>query len=380
MSRCQRLSVGLSSIVLDPSWGLTRNPPRPPGRRPPDYEDRFDFHTLCYDVFLDEAPSRIQLVCPRLFNLEGALRGARLELDGRPATIRSIRTFGRMDVVTLDARDRPTDLTVIGDGWRMTVPIRRQTLEAFRGLNCLLTVSRDNDPTWVTDWVRYHVREHGARAVLLFDNGSTRYAVGDLEDTLASVDGLGCVAVVSAPFPHGAPGRSRRWEPPSKFLQTGLLNLAARRFLPEARAVLSIDVDELVWSAEGRSVFDEAAGSRLGYVRFPGEWVHPPDGAVPPFRHRDHVFRAAGDRRPEKFKWCAVPGGPLQGHYWDVHRVRGVVRRYLADATSCRYWHFAEVSTHWKGRGRRGPARGLVPDEHLAGTMSRVFPEERSDP
>ena len=46
---------------------------------------------------------------------------------------------------------------------------------AFAGRNCLMTLSRDNALDWIRDWAAFHVREHGADAVLFFDNGSTDY-------------------------------------------------------------------------------------------------------------------------------------------------------------------------------------------------------------
>jgi hypothetical protein len=250
-------------------------------------------------------------------------------------------------------------------------------LAPFEGKNCLLTLSKDKDLAWIQDWAAYHVKEHGAQALLLFDNGSSRYGVEDIEASLGAVEGLETFAVIPAPFPHGALGKRPFWEPPSKFLQGGILNLAGQRFLGRARGVLSVDVDELIWSKEGRSVFDEAAASPLGYLRISGSWVFPAPDREGPCRHRDHAYADSRSREGRE-KWCLVPGGPLKSHYWDVHRIRGVFRQHLTASTRCRYWHFSHVSTDWKENRPKTPRGRSVPDPALAATMHRVFPGTES--
>jgi hypothetical protein len=368
-----RIRASLSSVILDPQWGLARKRPRPESKRPPDYDEKFDFHTLCYDVFLDERTGLINLVCPRLYNLERVLREARIEADGHPVGIHRIQRHRRTDVVSLLGSPAPALLSIAGRRWEVSVPIQSRETAAFEGKNCLLTLSKNNDLIWIQDWARYHVKEHGAQAVLFFDNGSTAYGPEDIEASLAAVEGLEVLAVVSAPFPHGALGRRSFWEPPSKFLQAGILNLGHWRFLAAARAVLSVDIDELVWSADGSSIFDEAAASPLGYVTISGSWVFPAADRVGPYRHRHHSFFDPRGRE-QREKWCVVPDGALESHIWDVHRVRGVWKKHLTRSTRCRYWHFSHVSTDWKENRPKTPKGRRTPDPRLAAAMSRIFP------
>ena len=131
----------------------------------------------------------------------------------------------------------------------------------------------------------------------------------EIEACLGAVEGLESFAVIPAPFPHGASGKRPFWEPPSKFLQSGILNLAGGRFLGKARGVLSVDIDELIWSKEGRSVFDEAAASPLGYLRISGSWVFPAPEKDGPYRHRDHTYMDSRSREGRE-KWCVVPEVP----------------------------------------------------------------------
>ena len=46
------------------------------------------------------------------------------------------------------------------------------------------------------------------------------------------------------------------------------------RYLADAYAVLNCDIDELALSAQG-NIFDQAAASAAGYVKFSGRWVTP---------------------------------------------------------------------------------------------------------
>ena len=60
-------------------------------------------------------------------------------------------------------------LSVGIDGWQEEVAVSPLGREAFAGRNCLVTLSRNNDLRWIRDWAAFHVREHGAEALLLFD-------------------------------------------------------------------------------------------------------------------------------------------------------------------------------------------------------------------
>ena len=151
--------------------GFERERPRPESKRPPDYDQKFDFRTLAYDVFLDDETGLVQLYCPKLYNLEGVFKKTRLEADGHPAEVQAIRRLKRHDVVSIQAPAEAESLSILAKDWQVSVPIQKQELGPFEGKNCLLTLSKDNALPWIQDWAAYHVKEHGAQALLLFDNG-----------------------------------------------------------------------------------------------------------------------------------------------------------------------------------------------------------------
>ena len=55
-------------------------------------------------------------------------------------------------------------------------------------------MNKNNDLAWIREWATFHQRLHGTDTVILYDNGSTAYAVDDVIETLRSVPGLARVA------------------------------------------------------------------------------------------------------------------------------------------------------------------------------------------
>lgn len=97
---------------------------------------------------------------------------AEIRLNGAPARGGQIRRFERYDVVEIPG-PAASRLALAVDGCRAEVAVSPLERGTFAALNCLFTLSRNNDLRWIRNWVRFHVREHGAEAVLLFDNSST---------------------------------------------------------------------------------------------------------------------------------------------------------------------------------------------------------------
>lgn len=83
----------------------------------------------------------------------------------------------------------------------------------------LTTLSKNNPLEWLREWVVY-VAEHGIDAVLIYDNGATRYEPEELLRTLAAVGGMQRACVVDWPFPYcPGGGPANRWD--SDFCQYG---------------------------------------------------------------------------------------------------------------------------------------------------------------
>ena len=195
-------------------------------------------------------------------------------------------------------------------------------LRRFRGTRALVIISKDNDLAWIRDWATFYVRNHGCNAILFYDNGSTRYGLGELRALFASIAGIDVARVEPWRFKFGSPrARFELWD--SDFWQYGMLPHARHRFLARAAAVLNSDVDELVITRNGKSIYDLTRRSRSGYLCYRGAWVEnaadvPPEGR----RHADFRYRKPGpDSRADK--WCLVPWRCPSGSQWQVHQVPG---------------------------------------------------------
>jgi hypothetical protein len=362
-----------SSWVLPEDVGYRREPARPINRRPADFEALFDAHTVFYDCFR-VTETQVMLIGPPLNRFDGVLDSLSItslpagspchyEVDHRFATGFANRRTHNMCRVVVDVPESDVSLHLQSRAGDAVLQIRPNAREAFRGRRVLLTLSKNNDPTWICDWMRFHRDLHSADAVLLYDNGSTRYTVASLLNGMKQVSGFRAISVVEWPYKYGPQGIGRgTWD--SAFCQDGALEDARWRFLGDAYAVLSCDIDELVLS-DARSVFDRAAAAREGCVRFSGRWVNaqaPPlqsrkdaEQTVP--RHRESTDQLLPQWRWKTFrpkdvnlcpaKWAVAPNRCPQNAQWSIHEIVGMRAQRLKLDETC-YRHFRQIGTNWK--------------------------------
>ncbi|QFS82112.1 hypothetical protein FIU97_04910 [Roseivivax sp. THAF40] len=333
--------------------------------RPEGYDDGFDADTFWYDAIW--ARGRVHLVCPPLNNLKSVVLGAEYRLDGSPARIRRKRSYKRHTVLELDAPQTPERISVqIGD-WTGESAVSAAGLPGIDGARVHFYINKDNDLRWMADHARFTKARHGLDAVMVIDNGSTRYGPDEIAETLR---GQGVTPLVfSAPYPYGPVGLPpfRRTE---KYLQTALFNALRLRGLDRAGAVLNCDLDELVLGAD--SVFEAARASRLKFLQIRGQWMTPPPGGQPPFSHADHVFRH-DPPKPCPTKWCLDPSGPLGRFSWDIHGFERLGLLHNLPARDFRFLHCRGVSTAWKGKRRLKVPDDIVRDPEAAAILGAVF-------
>ena len=289
---------------------------RPVEYRQPGFADEFDATTVFYDV-IARGPwplGRLVLVGPPLRNFTQAIMAGRI--NGRPIRTLLSRYFERdrcCDIWLSTTLTQPVYLQ-FGFGSALLFPSRAEP-RRYAGRRVLYTLSKDNNPVWVIDWARFHVANHAADAVLIYDNGSVRYTSSELLATLrAALPGLP-VDVVSWPFRYGPGGFSSASGWDSDFCQAAAFQDARFRFLERAAGVLNCDVDEFVVSTGGRSVFEAAATSTAGCVAFAGDWIaatrRPSDPKGSP-RHGDFVHRETSRGDAQSSGASCPPGSPTR--------------------------------------------------------------------
>ncbi|SFO92852.1 hypothetical protein [Tranquillimonas alkanivorans] len=360
----------LSLLRLPETAPDLRDAPRGLGDTDERFWRDYDRRTLVYDCVHFPERGLLRLYTPRLFNLAPHLIGARFSAEGKPLgrpRRRTFRVFEHLDV-RVDAA--PSVLHLDGDHLTGALPVHPARHELFAGCNCLYTMVRDDDLAWVTDWARWHRLRHCADAALVVNNGSTAYTSADLAAALDAA-GLARVVVVPAPVPNGPPKGAARRGSRAKFLQTAMLNLMRDRFLARARAVLNADVDELVQTRDGESVFDDAARSRWGYLAYAGVWRYAPAGSAP-VRHADHALHPQPER-PAATKYCVVPDSLLGRRPWSVHSLQGVPRSWFRADARFGYVHCNAINTGWKWQHRSAPdadrTAGMLRDDALAAEL-----------
>jgi hypothetical protein len=375
--------VRTNPLVLPASGHLHRKPPRPIHLRQANYDERFDFDTVFCDAFQDrdEAGSDVVVLTgPPLLNLAGPFTEATYSnvasgVVGR-ASLRTLHNSQHSRVGDLGLCD--TMRIMLTDGFSREIPVSRNDRDIFRDRKCLVTISKDNELIWIRDWARYYAEAHGVDAVLLYDNGSTKYSSADVLDALSGVEGIDVAVVVEWPFPFGPQAgnwdglRGVKWD--SSYCQSTLLEHARWRYLNEAQSVLHCDIDELMVSERG-TIFDDLAESE-GLVYFEGRWIEAirEDGAAGTQRFIDYQWQ--DDRRPPTTrKWLVDPRRGAAATAWRTHRVFGLEGRLSANTS---HRHFRGISTSWKFD--RSDVSGIDPAHHvrddvLVSALQRVFGE-----
>lgn len=313
------------------------------------YQSTYDFHTLAYDSFFDSRERQVILVCPKLFNFEYFFKQSCVSIDGvnhRPLVTRCLRH----DIVAMKVNEAPKVVEVVVAGQALSSRVSATDRDFFSGFNVLVTLSKNNHLHWVRDWAEHHVTTQGANAVLFIDNGSSAYGIKEVLTALSSIEGLKRIGVVSAPFRYGPVGSAAgKTGAKSRFLQPALLNLVRLRFLQDARAVLLIDIDELVHSLGSRSIFDATVNSLSNYVPIKGRWFDTEPHKAKCARHADHVIpRVDMGRCPPKY--CVVPSSFLGNLSWSVHKLEVELAKLIPTSRDFYFSHLIRITDNWKGR------------------------------
>jgi hypothetical protein len=349
------MSAGLSCCVIAHDNPLARRSPRPEGERNAAYAGQFDWKTLFYDVY--RVGDDIVFQGPPFFDFLPLLQQAD-PFQGKFGWLwprARLAERNRANEIWLrDPRDR---LTLDGAFGRFDIAVQPNLSDLFAGRRVIHTLSKNNDIRWIADWVRFYVAAHGADAVLIYDNASTAYSAVELQDALRAAFPNVVVVVQGWPFAYGpqgglagaVDGRETAWD--SDYCQTGSMQHARFRYLLRARSVLNVDIDEMVLSDRGRSIFAVTEGSPHGFVKFPGAWISSANlrNATPQdCHHGDFVLRDRLEVETCPPKWCVVPD--MRGNRkrtWSVHNLFGAkANRIVSDEFV--YRHMKGISNNWK--------------------------------
>jgi hypothetical protein len=315
---------------------------RDEAHRQADYDVEYDFSTLWYDAFHINSGKAVMLQAPPPLNLSPWFNAASARTKKGTVYRSTLRAMDRNMSMTIDTNgSKVSELVLSGPGLSVTAEVSPNHANWFSGRRVLFGKSQDNPLEWLHDWAKYHVRRHGADAILLYDHGSKKHSLKQILEAVASAGELQAVVVVDWNFPFGPPGvNGGFWD--SDFCQYGILEHARWRFLSEAKSVLSIDIDELAVAPKGTSVFEACERSPSGYLRIFAHWVYwCHDGLSSSsrenLRHLNHRHRKKGEA-PCFTKWAACPARLPANAQWTVHAVCNAMA-YSSPAVTLKHCH-----------------------------------------
>ena len=218
--------------------------------RPKEVETHpFDAETLWYDAFWNKG--WVYLLCPKLFAIKDAVLSGQFFVDDEPVRRPKFKSYPRYHILYLRSRRVPKTVSVQLEGARLSSQVHAPD-HMFDGLNCGVTLSKNNDLKWIEDFANYHAKVHAMQGMVFFDHMSDRYEPAQICEALGR-GGIRAARVISIPFPYGfiSENADGKRNANSEMLQVSLLNIARLRFFKRARAVLVSDIDEIVWCDAG---------------------------------------------------------------------------------------------------------------------------------
>lgn len=251
----RNLSTKLSGVVLDGKDSLMRIPPRKENDQQANYKDLFDYYRLFADIYFN-VDGNIELIGPPLLNLREFVERAEFYIDGRLVGGIIIEELDRMSRITLPCDNQEVSLLRVKIGNQVFVKeIQPSHLDFFKDKNVLVTQQRDNPIEWILYWILYHIEHHGIDSVLIYDNGSMSYTIAELEKSIAKIDHLKKICIVSWDILWGPTGGPNQvWD--SDYGQHQAWMHALGRFLKKSNSVIIDDVDELPLHENNISILD----------------------------------------------------------------------------------------------------------------------------
>lgn len=331
------LHLKLSSYGLPPRQSI-----RPLDQRQPDYDELFDSETFIYDAFVRDGA--VFIIAPPLTQDAWQVLLGGVSLNGKPVHA------GRMQVLKGGKTHKLIIRGIKGQVSLFEHSLRDVSRECAIPLGrgrVLYTLQKNNEISWIRDWISWHVRSHACEHVIIYDNGSDQY---DLDELRRKLGIAGCdVHVFSAPFRYG-PGafNGSAWD--SDFLQYAMFEHVRYRHCGQKTQLLQVDIDELVFVASRMSVY-ELADLPASINFFSGRWIEMCDEeGSRPISHTAHSLVDLSSACPNK--WIANLEGLPDTVFFRVHdsEGQGAVVRHLLNV---KYLHFRSINTNWKWKRRR---------------------------
>lgn len=377
------LTIQTSPVRLDRPEDRFRIPIRHVLSRNQDFEEKFDFRTLFYDVFWSADGADILCVGPPFRFGYGAAQA--LQFIALPAGVRCDFRHERRgkddglhpSVFRIRPPPNTSGLEIVFGKQRCVVAIQPNLSSIFAGQDVLLVVSKDNPLEWIIDWINYHTRNFSFRGLLFMDNGSSAYELDEISDAIRRHCELETCAIMATNFPYGpVKALDIGGKSDSNFLQVGMYETVRSRMLNLARMVANFDIDELlVQRGCDAPLWNLVQASNRPFLLIPR--FNATGGVPAGVQPRHNMFDRLVSRRAQLPKWVVRPDLCGPDMLWHVHYV--IPSKGLqADADGPLFIaHLLPLTTGWKNQSRLVPNRQSLesaePDHDLREHLDRAF-------
>lgn len=288
---------------------------------------------------------------------------------------------------------------LLADGTARPIAPDAPDTALFAGLDCLFGQRLEESVESVLDWLSWHEDLHGAEGAVIVNRAPPDSPAGTPEEFVRALEeGMRAralhmaVAILESPVPLGkpdlgpeshlflapdAPGKDRM-EPPAPDpwrapLGQGLLpEIVKWRFLARARAVLTLDVTDLLAPhPHGTpSAFEACQRAESGVVMLVGRRIYPwRVRPGQPARFGDHVCRQFDARRGIA-RWGVAPEKAGLNATWRMVRV---AYAQPAPDASFPFWRAMALRVPGRAASELAPKTSLVEDAGLLDLATRVW-------
>lgn len=339
--------VKISPCIIPNDKPYNRTAPREKNLQPDDYQDKFDYKTLSFDTFFSEG--KVILSGPPLYGLEKFIEKGKILLDHQDHTKNiTITHFDRTQSNHITKIEtQPHELTWNYEDISIQTQVNNNFLNEFKGKKVLFTLSKNNKFEWIYDWILFYKKYHHIDTVLFYDNNSNNYSLDELKYYLDKKELDVDIYLVPWNFKYGPQGGiySGKGKTPwdSDFCQYGMFEHAKHRFLKYSVGVINADIDELVITPNGNSIFELLADYKG--LLYPGYWIQSiPLDENKEIRFFNYVYRSKDDQHSDN-KWCINPSKLDDQTQWKVHSIRKTNLKILKGVY---YAHFKAINYNWK--------------------------------
>jgi len=329
---------GINSIPLEKFGFPKRLPPRQKHLRQESYEDQFDYETLFYDIFANN---------DRLF-----LIGPSNDDDTNSKILNSI--YINNEKINPNFYSSPKLIKIIIENFKkndrlaingLDIHVKNFTLKTAYGNTYAYTMSKDNNPEWIQDWIVSWNKHQGVTNFIINNNNSTSYTIEELNNYLY-FENLNVYLFDSHNQKGPGAFNGSAWD--SDFFQDAMIEIARYKYIGGNGYMFNFDIDEI---CENFNIIEFIEEIKVKVLKISGLWSYVDSiewDAINSFeqlRHKHHVHHLFDKKCPTK--WVADLNKLSDNVICTTHDV-SIDYKEIHNEIQHFYSHCSGITNHWK--------------------------------